>query len=611
MDDGCDDGDGRWPMRANEKWQKRRTQHPHSEVPLQYNTYCRALSSRMYGRQGRGCSLLGCCSLLVLIVFRFQPGSSWITWSGGGGGGIDRSSSWRRQRRQQLGSAVESASLLNEENSITSSTTPAVVAEETPLHPRLRELYPPSEAYANGYLKVDSLHSIYYEVHGNNNNSSSSSRNGKHKKSALFLHGGPGAGCNPTHARFFNPDVYDTIVLLDQRGSGRSTPRAMVYNNTILDLIYDCEALRRHLQISAWDVVLGGSFGTTLAMSYVQEYPSSIKSLILRGVCLMRPAEIEWLFTPQGGAARRNPQAWQNFANTIIGSNSDDDVVAGNNKQTIVNVGTDDGDEKSNYNIPNDRTVLHQYYDDMFGTNATRRWNAARGWMTWEFTVSASFKRRQEETASNTTTNDIPNSPAVLVSLPAGSSGSTNWEYQDHRARRISEQDRIRLGLEDPAEIASVKCRQGLPHSSSSALRDGQSLARPRPIAMMSADFVTAQAKAQQKDDGNFNGLPALAMLTCFYSVNENYAMHDWNLLSPERMARIRRGHHHNTTTSIPCIAIQGGRDPICPPDTALDVKEQWPEMELRIPLLAGHSMYHPEIVHELVQATDRIVFLT
>ena len=92
-----------------------------------------------------------------------------------------------------------------------------------------------------------------------------------------------------------------------------------------------------------------------------------------------------------------------------------------------------------------------------------------------------------------------------------------------------------------------------------------------------------------------------MPMLTCFYSVNNQYAMNYIDLLSPERMKRIQH---------IPCITVQGGRDPICPPDTALDLKDQWPSMELRIPLDAGHSMYHPELAHGVIQATERMANL-
>jgi pimeloyl-ACP methyl ester carboxylesterase len=92
--------------------------------------------------------------------------------------------------------------------------------------------------------------------------------------------------------------------------------------------------------------------------------------------------------------------------------------------------------------------------------------------------------------------------------------------------------------------------------------------------------------------------IPAQPMLTCFYSVNDRYATDNIDLLDKKRMERVR---------SIPCIAVQGGKDTICPPDTALDLHAHWPEMELRIPKGSGHSMYEPAITNELVRATDRI----
>ena len=93
--------------------------------------------------------------------------------------------------------------------------------------------------------------------------------------------------------------------------------------------------------------------------------------------------------------------------------------------------------------------------------------------------------------------------------------------------------------------------------------------------------------------------LPAQPMLTCFYATNRDYVMQGFDdLLHPDNLRRIQH---------IPCIAIQGGRDGICPPDTALDLHQVWPQMELRIPLAAGHSMYDPAITHELLQAADRM----
>ncbi|KAI2509119.1 peptidase [Fragilaria crotonensis] len=109
----------------------------------------------------------------------------------------------------------------------------------------LRELYPPLAPFQNGTLNVDSIHTLYYEQYGSDTDDAIT---------ALFLHGGPGAGCFPRHAQFFDPSKY-RIVLLDQRGSGRSTPRGEIRNNTIYHLVADCETLRNALGIQHWGVV--------------------------------------------------------------------------------------------------------------------------------------------------------------------------------------------------------------------------------------------------------------------------------------------------------------------------------------------------------------------
>ena len=110
-----------------------------------------------------------------------------------------------------------------------------------------------------------SSHLLHYEVHRryrrcvkNENNQQSPSLTG------LFLHGGPGAGCYPNHVRFFNPELYDTVVLLDQRGCGKSSPSGETRNNTLELLVEDVERLRIHLLDQPWDVILGGSWGVTL-----------------------------------------------------------------------------------------------------------------------------------------------------------------------------------------------------------------------------------------------------------------------------------------------------------------------------------------------------------
>lgn len=106
-------------------------------------------------------------------------------------------------------------------------------------------------------MKVSEQHTLYYEVYGNPKGTP-----------AVVVHGGPGAGCWPNHARFFDPAHY-RIILVDQRGCGRSTPYGCLAGNTTAELVGDLEQLRRALGVQQW-VMLGGSWGVTLALAYVQ-----------------------------------------------------------------------------------------------------------------------------------------------------------------------------------------------------------------------------------------------------------------------------------------------------------------------------------------------------
>ena len=177
-------------------------------------------------------------------------------------------------------------------------------------------LYPEVEPYDKGMLDVGDGHKLYYDVSGNPDG-----------VPAVFLHGGPGAGCSPRCRRFFDPAFY-RIVILDQRGSGNSVPNAadnlegsLVENNTP-KLVADIEALRTHLSIDKWGLVLGGSWGSTLALAYAQAHPTACEALLLRGVFLFGPDEVEYLFC-NGGTFGQNPQAWEEYKR-FIRETSDD-----------------------------------------------------------------------------------------------------------------------------------------------------------------------------------------------------------------------------------------------------------------------------------------------
>ena len=112
--------------------------------------------------------------------------------------------------------------------------------------------------------------------------------------------------CNATQRRFFDPTFY-RIILLDQRGCGRSTPQGCIEDNTTDALVSDIETLKLHLNIKEW-LVFGGSWGSTLALAYSIAYPSSVTGLILRGIFLSRPTELNWFL---GEVKSFYPESWE------------------------------------------------------------------------------------------------------------------------------------------------------------------------------------------------------------------------------------------------------------------------------------------------------------
>lgn len=134
---------------------------------------------------------------------------------------------------------------------------------------------------------------------------------------AVFLHGGPGAGCTQRMAQLFDPERYH-IVLFDQRGCGRSKLRdqgakEQLEANTTWDLVEDIERLRRHLNFDKW-VIGGGSWGTCLALAYASRHQDRILGMVLRAVCMFRHEELEYFCSPTGSNASSFPAAWQSFA---------------------------------------------------------------------------------------------------------------------------------------------------------------------------------------------------------------------------------------------------------------------------------------------------------
>ena len=198
-------------------------------------------------------------------------------------------------------------------------------------------LYPDIQPYVSHTLAVEPPHQLHVEECGN-----------PHGIPVLFVHGGPGAGCEPYHRRFFNPEHY-RIVLFDQRGCGRSAPHASLEGNTTQALVEDIEAIRTHLGIERW-LLFGGSWGSTLSLVYAETHPEQVLGLVLRGIFLCRRHEIDWFY--QQGASRLFPDYWQDYLAPIPEAERGEMVSA--------------------------------YYRRLSSDNEMERMAAAKAWSLWE-----------------------------------------------------------------------------------------------------------------------------------------------------------------------------------------------------------------------------------
>lgn len=198
-------------------------------------------------------------------------------------------------------------------------------------------MYPEIEPYRTGFLNVSPDHDLYWEESGNPKGSP-----------ILFLHGGPGSCTQPLFRRFFDPAHY-RIILMDQRGCGKSTPRASLKENTTWHLVEDIEKLRVFLKVDKW-IVFGGSWGSTLALIYAISHPEKVNGLILRGIFLGRQKELRWFY--QFGAHHIFPDEWEKLTGFIPASERSD--------------------------------LISAYYRILTGPDPLLRQQAAKSWSAWE-----------------------------------------------------------------------------------------------------------------------------------------------------------------------------------------------------------------------------------
>ncbi len=205
----------------------------------------------------------------------------------------------------------------------------------------MKQLYPEIEPYNQFDLKVSDLHTIHVEESGNING-----------KPVIFLHGGPGGGIEPVYRQYFDPEKW-RIIIFDQRGCGQSTPHAELQENTTWDLIADIEKIRQYLEIDKW-VVFGGSWGSTLSLSYAITHPDRCKALVLRGIFMIRKKEINWFY--QDGTSNIYPDAWEHYLRPIPEDERHDLVAA--------------------------------YYKRLTSNDDSVRIEAAKAWSIWEASTS-------------------------------------------------------------------------------------------------------------------------------------------------------------------------------------------------------------------------------
>ena len=198
------------------------------------------------------------------------------------------------------------------------------------------------------YLQVSSLHKLYIEESGNPNG-----------KPVIFLHGGPGGGIEPIYRQYFDPDIW-RIIIFDQRGCGKSTPHAELNENTTWDLVEDIEKIRDILNIQSW-VVFGGSWGSTLSLSYAITHPKRCKGLILRGIFLLRKIEIDWFY--QQGCSYIYPDEWEKYI-SIIPNN-----------------------ERNN--------LVQAYYKQLTSNDSSVKIKAAQAWSKWEASTSKLIQNKK------------------------------------------------------------------------------------------------------------------------------------------------------------------------------------------------------------------------
>lgn len=211
----------------------------------------------------------------------------------------------------------------------------------------LKELYSAIEPFESEWMLTNDGHEIYVEQVGN-----------PQGVPIVFLHGGPGSSCKDHHRCFFDPKKYH-VILMDQRGAGRSRPLGKLDDNTTQHLIADLEMIRCKLAIEKW-LVFGGSWGATLGLLYAQQYADKVLGLILRGTFLARKMDADWFL--KEGANRLYPEAWKRFSDAIPVAERND-LVAAYHQRLSSDKGVEQREATREWNAWGGAVVLGEDFD--------------------------------------------------------------------------------------------------------------------------------------------------------------------------------------------------------------------------------------------------------
>src|SRR3990167_7188004 len=204
------------------------------------------------------------------------------------------------------------------------------------------ELFPKIEPYKSGYLLRNDGHKVYWECCGN-----------PQGKPIMHVHGGPGAGADEEDRRYYDPEKWN-VIMSDQRGAGRSVPAAATENNTTPHLTQDIDTLLNMLGISK-TVLSGGSWGSTLSLTYAIQHPERVTGLVLNGVFLANKEDTT--LVTKGGCYRQFPEVWAKLLNIV----------------------------PSGYNTENAATY---YHSQMTGGDQARATRFAKEWVKYVISIS-------------------------------------------------------------------------------------------------------------------------------------------------------------------------------------------------------------------------------